>query len=112
MSLQEQPAAPAALVGSTSTTMRNVVAIALAAVLVSVAAQVVVPLPLTPIPFTLQPLAVLVVGGVLAAARRRWRSISRWGSSGCRSSPRAAPASRASWDRRAATCSPSRWRPR
>jgi biotin transport system substrate-specific component len=69
MSLQEQPAAPAALVGSTSTTMRNVVAIALAAVLVSVAAQVVVPLPLTPIPFTLQPLAVLVVGGVLGARR-------------------------------------------
>jgi biotin transport system substrate-specific component len=36
---------------------------------VSVAAQVVVPLPLTPIPFTLQPLAVLVVGGVLGARR-------------------------------------------
>jgi biotin transport system substrate-specific component len=49
--------------------MRNVVAVALAAILVSAAAQVVVPLPLTPIPFTLQPLAVLVVGGVLGARR-------------------------------------------
>ena len=69
MNLRNQPAASAALPTSTSTTMRSVVAIALAALLVSVAAQVVVPLPLTPIPFTLQPLAVLVVGGVLGARR-------------------------------------------
>lgn len=69
MPLRNPPAAPAALVAPTSSTARNVVAIALAALLVSVAAQVVVPLPLTPIPFTLQPLAVLVVGGVLGARR-------------------------------------------
>ncbi|MFL5505592.1 MAG: biotin transporter BioY [Gemmatimonadales bacterium] len=69
MDLRNQPAASAALPTATSSTMRNVVAIALAALLVSVAAQVVVPLPLTPIPFTLQPLAVLVVGGVLGARR-------------------------------------------
>jgi biotin transport system substrate-specific component len=69
MPLRNQPAAPTALVASTSSTTGNVVAIALAALLVSVAAQVVVPLPLTPIPFTLQPLAVLVVGGVLGARR-------------------------------------------
>ena len=69
MDLGNQPAASAALPTSTSSTMRSVLAIALAALLVSVAAQVVVPLPLTPIPFTLQPLAVLVVGGVLGARR-------------------------------------------
>jgi biotin transport system substrate-specific component len=69
MDLRNQSAASAALPASSSSTMRNVVAIALAALLVSVAAQVVVPLPLTPIPFTLQPLAVLVVGGVLGARR-------------------------------------------
>ena len=69
MDLCNQSAASAALPASSSSTMRNVVAIALAALLVSVAAQVVVPLPLTPIPFTLQPLAVLVVGGVLGARR-------------------------------------------
>ena len=69
MDLRDQPVAPAALTSSSSSTMRNAVAIALAALLVSVAAQVVVPLPLTPIPFTLQPLAVLVVGGVLGARR-------------------------------------------
>ena len=69
MDLRNQSAASAALPTSSSSTMRNVVAIALAALLVSVAAQVVVPLALTPVPFTLQPLAVLVVGGVLGARR-------------------------------------------
>lgn len=39
--------------------------VALGAALVALAAQVVVPLPGTAIPFTLQPLAVLVVGGAL-----------------------------------------------
>ena len=42
--------------------------VALGALLVAVAAQVVVPLPFTPVPMTLQPLAVLVVGGLLGAA--------------------------------------------
>lgn len=42
--------------------------VALSALLVAVAAQVVVPLPFTPVPMTLQPLAVLVVGGLLGAA--------------------------------------------
>jgi biotin transport system substrate-specific component len=42
--------------------------IALGALLVAVAAQVAVPLPFTPVPMTLQPLAVLVVGGLLGAA--------------------------------------------
>jgi biotin transport system substrate-specific component len=42
--------------------------VALGALLVGVAAQVVVPLPFTPVPMTLQPLAVLVVGALLGPA--------------------------------------------
>ena len=42
-------------------------AIAGAALLVALAAQVVVPVPLSPVPMTLQPLAVLAVGGALGA---------------------------------------------
>ena len=41
------------------------VRIGIAALVVALAAQVAVPLPFTPIPFTLQPLAVLAVGGLL-----------------------------------------------
>jgi biotin transport system substrate-specific component len=69
MPLPTQPAAPATTAAPVSSTARNALAIALAALLVSAAAQVVVPLPFTPVPFTLQPLAVLVVGGVLGARR-------------------------------------------
>jgi biotin transport system substrate-specific component len=69
MSLRDQSASPVTLAAPASSTTRNVLAIALAALLVSAAAQVVVPLPITPVPFTLQPLAVLVVGGVLGARR-------------------------------------------
>src|SRR4051812_42269768 len=42
--------------------------IALGTLLVALAAQVVVPVPFTPVPMTLQPLAVLAVGGLLGAA--------------------------------------------
>jgi biotin transport system substrate-specific component len=42
-------------------------AIAAGALVVAVAAQVTVPVPLSPVPMTLQPLAVLAVGGVLGA---------------------------------------------
>ena len=42
--------------------------IALGALCVAIAAQFVVPVPLSPVPMTLQPLAVLVVGGLLGAA--------------------------------------------
>jgi biotin transport system substrate-specific component len=42
--------------------------VALGAALVAASAQVVVPVPLSPVPMTLQPLAVLAVGGVLGAA--------------------------------------------
>jgi biotin transport system substrate-specific component len=56
-------AAPATWLGAA----RRVVAIAAGALLVALAAQVVVPVPLSPIPMTLQPLAVLAVGGLLGA---------------------------------------------
>ncbi|HET8625045.1 MAG TPA: biotin transporter BioY [Gemmatimonadales bacterium] len=46
---------------------RRLLAIVAGAAVVALAAQVAVPLPFTPVPMTLQPLAVLVVGGVLGA---------------------------------------------
>ena len=46
-------------------TPRRGVAVLLGAALVAVAAQVALPLPGTPVPMTLQPLAVLLVGGLL-----------------------------------------------
>jgi len=42
-------------------------AVVVGAVLVALAAQVAVPLPGTPVPMTLQPMAVLLVGGLLGA---------------------------------------------
>ncbi len=45
----------------------RVLAVVLGAVLVALAAQVAVPLPGTPVPMTLQPMAVLLVGGLLGA---------------------------------------------
>jgi biotin transport system substrate-specific component len=42
-------------------------AVVLGAILVALAAQVAVPLPGTPVPMTLQPMAVLLVGGLLGA---------------------------------------------
>ena len=47
---------------------RQALPVGIGALLVAVAAQVVVPVPLSPVPMTLQPLAVLVVGGLLGAA--------------------------------------------
>jgi biotin transport system substrate-specific component len=44
---------------------RRFAAVTLGVVLVAAAAQVAVPLPGTPVPLTLQPLAVLIVGGLL-----------------------------------------------
>ena len=48
-------------------TGRRVLGISLGALVVALAAQVVVPVPFSPVPMTLQPLAVLVVGGLLGA---------------------------------------------
>jgi biotin transport system substrate-specific component len=56
-----------AVVSAPSLTGRRVVAAVLGAALVSIAAQIAVPLPGTPVPMTLQPLAVLLVGGWLGA---------------------------------------------
>jgi biotin transport system substrate-specific component len=47
---------------------RRVLGIAFGALVVAAAAQVAVPVPLSPVPMTLQPLAVLAVGGLLGAA--------------------------------------------
>jgi biotin transport system substrate-specific component len=48
--------------------LRRGVAAGLGALLVALSAQVVVPVPLNPVPMTLQPLAVLAVGGLLGPA--------------------------------------------
>jgi biotin transport system substrate-specific component len=50
-----------------SLTLPRVTAVILGAALVAAAAQIAVPLPGTPVPMTLQPLAVLLVGGLLGA---------------------------------------------
>jgi len=50
-----------------STALRRTVGIGLGALCVAVAAQVTVPVPMNPVPMTLQPLAVLAVGGLLGA---------------------------------------------
>lgn len=47
---------------------RRLIAIALGALVVAAAAQVAVPVPFSPVPMTLQPLAVLAVGGLLGLA--------------------------------------------
>jgi biotin transport system substrate-specific component len=47
---------------------RRVVRVSAGALVVALAAQVAVPVPFSPVPMTLQPLAVLAVGGVLGAA--------------------------------------------
>jgi biotin transport system substrate-specific component len=47
--------------------VRRTVVVVLGAVFVAAAAQIAVPLPGTPVPMTLQPLAVLLVGGLLGA---------------------------------------------
>ncbi len=48
--------------------LRRTFAAGLGALVVALAAQVVVPVPFSPVPMTLQPLAVLAVGGLLGAA--------------------------------------------
>ncbi len=47
---------------------RRTIAIGLGALVVALSAQVVVPVPFSPVPMTLQPLAVLAVGGLLGGA--------------------------------------------
>src|SRR5205823_6041363 len=52
---------------ASTVTGRRALAVALGAALVAIAAQIAIPLPGTPVPMTLQPLAVLLVGGWLGA---------------------------------------------
>jgi biotin transport system substrate-specific component len=59
--------AQTALVSAPPVTARRALAVALGAALVAIAAQIAIPLPGTPVPMTLQPLAVLLVGGWLGA---------------------------------------------
>lgn len=47
---------------------RRVIAAGLGALIVALSAQIVIPVPFSPVPVTLQPLAVLVVGGLLGGA--------------------------------------------
>jgi biotin transport system substrate-specific component len=47
---------------------RRIVAAGLGALVVALSAQMVIPVPFSPVPMTLQPLAVLVVGGLLGGA--------------------------------------------
>ena len=60
--------APAALAPARGRMLRRAFGVALGAAVVAASAQVVVPVPFSPVPMTLQPLAVLAVGGVLGAA--------------------------------------------
>src|ERR671937_417427 len=50
-----------------SQVVRRGIAVGLGALVVALSAQVLVPLPFSPVPMTLQPLAVLAVGGLLGA---------------------------------------------
>ncbi len=54
-------------VSDRSLALPRITAVVLGAVFVAAAAQISVPLPGTPVPMTLQPLAVLLVGGLLGA---------------------------------------------
>src|SRR5437879_2175618 len=59
--------AQTAVVSAPSLAGRRALAVLLGAALVAIAAQIAIPLPGTPVPMTLQPLAVLLVGGLLGA---------------------------------------------
>src|SRR2546422_969464 len=57
--------AQTAVVSASSLARRRALAVLLGAALVAIAAQIAIPLPGTPVPMTLQPLAVLLVGALL-----------------------------------------------
>jgi biotin transport system substrate-specific component len=58
---------PVARPGTGSRLARRGLAIGIGALLIALSAQVAVPVPFSPVPMTLQPLAVLVVGGLMGA---------------------------------------------
>ena len=53
----------------TRTRYADILLIVAASAVIAIAAQIAVPVPFTPVPLTLQPLAVLLVGAVLGSAR-------------------------------------------
>src|SRR5882762_9124912 len=55
------------VIGRSTLSIRRAAAVVLGALVVAGAAQVSIPLPGTPVPMTLQPMAVLLVGGLLGA---------------------------------------------
>ncbi len=63
MANAQRHAAPLTL--TSTVVVRRILAVLAGTTLVSVAAQVSVPVPFTPVPWTLQPMAVLIVGGLL-----------------------------------------------
>jgi biotin transport system substrate-specific component len=67
MTIESRPVVATDVQPARSTARRRAVAIGLGALCVALAAQMAVPVPLSPVPMTLQPLAVLVVGGLLGA---------------------------------------------
>jgi biotin transport system substrate-specific component len=68
MNSEAGPASVGAASPVQSRAVRRGIAIGLGTLLVALSAQVVVPVPFSPVPMTLQPLAVLAVGGLLGAA--------------------------------------------
>jgi biotin transport system substrate-specific component len=68
MTIESRPVVGSEAQPARSTTLRRAVGIGLGALCVAVAAQVTVPVPMNPVPMTLQPLAVLAVGGLLGAS--------------------------------------------
>ncbi len=63
-----RPIAAAAHSRAAESLARRVLTVGLAAAIVALSAQVVVPLPTSPVPMTLQPLAVIVIGALLGPA--------------------------------------------
>jgi biotin transport system substrate-specific component len=66
--MNSEVAGPSFAPASRAVVARRVVAVGLGALVVALSAQIVVPVPFSPVPMTLQPLAVLVVGGLLGGA--------------------------------------------
>jgi biotin transport system substrate-specific component len=68
MSIESQHVVGSEAQPARSTVLRRAIGIGLGALCVALAAQVTVPVPMSPVPMTLQPLAVLAVGGLLGAS--------------------------------------------
>ena len=68
MTIESQQVVGSEAQSARSTTLRRAVGIGLGALCVAVSAQVTVPVSISPVPMTLQPLAVLAVGGLLGAS--------------------------------------------